>query len=98
MEWEEKRIKIEAEEELKRRQEYQRHEMQLFSILASNLNNPPNWQPPQEEFSSVPTLLWPAVASSANDILIVSDVSLWLLTQVEFIIYIIIIISAAEVI
>ena len=49
MQWEEKRMKVETEEEKKRQQEYQQHEMQLFSMLARTLNNPPRLQP-QEEF------------------------------------------------
>ena len=52
-EWEEKRMKIEAEEEAKRQQEQRQHEMQLFSMLANTLSNPPGWQP-QEEFPQYP--------------------------------------------
>ena len=43
MQWEEKRMRVEAEEEGKRQREYQQHEMQLFSVPASTLNNPPRW-------------------------------------------------------
>ena len=53
MEWEEKRMKLEAEQESKRQQQQQQHEMQLFSMLASALSNPPRWQP-QEEFQQYP--------------------------------------------
>ena len=34
MQWEEKRMRVEAKEEGKRQQEYQQHERQLFSMLA----------------------------------------------------------------
>ena len=44
-----KEDEVEAEEEKKRQQEYQQHEMQLFPMLARTLNNPPRLQP-QEEF------------------------------------------------
>ena len=53
MQWEEKRMKTEAEEEAKRQQSQQQHEMQLFSMLASTLSNPPRWQS-QEEFPQYP--------------------------------------------
>ena len=53
MEWEEKRMKIEAEEEAKRREEQRRHEMELFSMLANMLHNRPGWQP-QEDFQQYP--------------------------------------------
>ena len=39
MEWEEKRLSIEAEQEAKRRQEDRKHEMRLFSMLASAMQN-----------------------------------------------------------
>ena len=46
-------MKIEAEEEAKKQQEQRQHEMQLFSMLANTLSNPPGWQP-QEEFPQYP--------------------------------------------
>ena len=38
MEWEENRTRREAEEESRRCQEFQRHEMQLFSLIANSLD------------------------------------------------------------
>ena len=42
MEWEDKRLRIEAEQEAKRRQEDREHEMRLFSMLASAMQNFPS--------------------------------------------------------
>ena len=65
MEWEENRTRREAEEESRRRQEFQRHEMKLFSLIANSLN-PSNYNDSTSSYHSPqfspsdPNPSWPA--------------------------------------
>ena len=46
--WEEKRMKMEQEEEARRHEENRQHEMNLFSMIVQTLTAPnPQWQVPQ---------------------------------------------------